>query len=145
MQHPREVVDMFNEFKSAQTNLLNVKEFLELLQESGMDRSCQLLYKKLHKKRNENLNLNQFAESFHYDSSDFDNFEMLFQIMDTSNSKKISKQELKKQCDILGMGFSDKDIDIMINQIGSEEQDVVSRDKLWSVLQQYKSHEIHHQ
>ncbi|CAD8110561.1 unnamed protein product [Paramecium primaurelia] len=141
MQHPHEIVDMFNEFKSTQTNLLNVKEFLDLLQESGLNKSCQLLYKKLQKKKMDNLNLNQFAECFHYDANDYENFKMLFQIMDTSNSQKISKQELKKQCDILEMGFSDKDIDIMINQIGSDEQNVVSSDKLWSVLQQYKNHD----
>ncbi|CAD8203476.1 unnamed protein product [Paramecium pentaurelia] len=141
MQHPHEIVDMFNEFKSTQTNLLNVKEFLELLQESGLNKSCQLLQKKLQKKKMDNLNLNQFAECFHYDANDYENFKMLFQIMDTSNSQKISKQELKKQCEILEMGFSDKDIDIMINQIGSDEQNVVSSDKLWSVLQQYKNHD----
>ncbi|CAD8123161.1 unnamed protein product [Paramecium sonneborni] len=141
-QHPQEIVDMFNEFKSAQTNLLNVKEFLQLLQEAGLEKNCQMLTKKLNMKKNENLNLIQFAQCFNFDPDVYENFEMLFQIIDSSNSKKISKQELKKQCEILGMQFNDKDIDIMINQIGSDEQGVVSRDKLWSMLQQYKNYEI---
>lgn len=40
-------MEIFNEFKSPETHLLNVSEFLEILQTTGLDRNCELLVKKL--------------------------------------------------------------------------------------------------
>ncbi|CAD8162149.1 unnamed protein product (macronuclear) [Paramecium tetraurelia] len=138
----QEIMEIFNEFKSPETNLLNVSEFLEILQTTGLDRNCELLVKKLENLRGNQLDLNQFTEQFNFNYNLYENFEMIFQIMDTTNSGKISKDELKKQSEFWGLQLSERDIEIMITYSGSDEQDSVSKEKLWSLLQQYQNNKM---
>ncbi|CAD8126239.1 unnamed protein product [Paramecium sonneborni] len=138
----QEIMEIFNEFKSTETNQLNVSEFLEILQTTGLDRNCELLVKKLENLRGHQLDLPQFTEQFNFNYNLYENFEMIFQIMDTTDSGKLSKDELKKQSDFWGLQLSERDIEIMINYSGSDEQDSVSKEKLWSLLQQYQNNKM---
>ncbi|CAD8125754.1 unnamed protein product [Paramecium sonneborni] len=138
----QEILEIFNEFKSIETNQLNVSEFLEILQTTGLDRNCELLVKKMENLRGQQLDIHQFTEQFNFNYNLYENFEMIFQIMDTTNSGKISKDELKKQSDFWGLQLSERDIEIMINYSGSDEQDSVSKEKLWSLLQQYQNNKM---
>jgi hypothetical protein len=71
-------LEIFNEFKQPETNLLNVNEFLEILQTTGLDKNCELLIKKLDNLRGSSLDLGQFTEQFNFNYNIYENFDMIF-------------------------------------------------------------------
>lgn len=58
--------------------------------------------KKLELLRGKSLELDEFVALFNFHYSDYDNFNMIFSMIDSSNSGRISRDELRKQNEIWG-------------------------------------------
>lgn len=78
---------------------------------------------------------------FNFDFDDRENFEILFKLIDTSDSGRIGREEMKRANTKYGeyskynVGLNlDQKIDIMLNNTGTLETDIISRETLWNLL-----------
>ncbi|KAM3128363.1 hypothetical protein pb186bvf_019553 [Paramecium bursaria] len=131
-QQQQEINDIYEEFKSTETGLLDVGEFIEILRTTNMDRNCDLLIKKLELHRGKQINREEFTQLFDFDYQRKENFDLMFSLLDSSKSGKITKDELKRQSELWGLQLNDRDLDIMIKWCGDQQ---VTKDSLWLLMQ----------
>jgi Ca2+-binding EF-hand superfamily protein len=69
---------------------------LQTILDTGVFRNCNVLVAKLRDKRNQPLNEQEFTRLFNCDYTQRENFDLLFTLIDTSNSGRIGKEELRR-------------------------------------------------
>ncbi|EGR31718.1 hypothetical protein IMG5_103620 [Ichthyophthirius multifiliis] len=131
-----QALELFEEFKNPNTNMVDSSEFLECINESSVSDNCKLLIKKLQKRKGLKLDQKQFMELFDFDFvTNSENLDIICQRFDEIGNQNgyISTQELKEASRIYNLGLSDQDIQVMI-KYGGNKEDIITIDQLKALI-----------